>query len=98
MLEQSGGEHGDLRQALAALSQALKRTAIEQQYVEALRANAQEAQRQIFAEKQTAYAKVRSVSAMTQDLQTLERQLWSSMPPAVKSMLDFSANAVNRGG
>ena len=25
---------------------------------------------------------------MTQDLQTLERQLWSSMPQAVKAMLD----------
>jgi len=29
---------------------------------------------------------------MAQDLQNLERQLWSAMPPAVKSMLDFSAN------
>ena len=86
-----------IRQALSALSQALKRTAIEQQYVEALRANAQEAQRQILAEKQTAYAKVRSVSSMTQDLQNLERQLWSSMPPAVKAMLDFSANSGARG-
>jgi conjugative transfer pilus assembly protein TraH len=40
---------------------------------------------------------VRSVSSMTQDLQTLERQLWSAMPPAVKAMLDFSANAGPRG-
>ena len=86
-----------IRQALSALSQALKRTAIEQQYVEALRTSAQEAQRQILAEKQTAYAKVRSVSSMTQDLQNLERQLWSSMPPAVKAMLDFSANSGARG-
>ena len=86
-----------IRQALSALSQALKRTAIEQQYVEALRMSAQEAQRQILAEKQTAYAKVRSVSSMTQDLKNLERQLWSSMPPAVKAMLDFSANSGARG-
>ena len=86
-----------IRQALSALAQALKRTAIEQQYVEALRTSAQEAQRQILAEKQTAYAKVRSVSSMTQDLQNLERQLWSSMPPAVKAMLDFSANSGARG-
>ena len=86
-----------IRQALSALSQALKRTAIEQQYVEALRTSAQEAQRQILAEKQTAYAKVRSVSSMTQDLQNLERQLRSSMPPAVKAMLDFSANSGARG-
>lgn len=86
-----------IRQALSALSQALRRTAIEQQYVEALRTSAQEAQRQILAEKQTAYAKVRSVSSMTQDLQNLERQLWSSMPPAVKAMLDFSANSGARG-
>ena len=86
-----------IRQALYALSQALKRTAIEQQYVEALRTSAQEAQRQILAEKQTAYAKVRSVSSMTQDLQNLERQLRSSMPPAVKAMLDFSANSGARG-
>jgi conjugative transfer pilus assembly protein TraH len=86
-----------IRQALSALSQALKRTAIEQQYVDALRTSAQEAQRQILTEKQTAYAKVRSVSSMTQDLQNLERQLWSSMPPAVKAMLDFSANSGARG-
>jgi len=44
-----------------------------------------------------AYAKVRSVSSMTQDLQTLERQLWSSMPSSVKSMLDFSASSGARG-
>jgi len=37
------------------------------------------------------------VSSMTQDLQNLERQLWSSMPPAVKAMLDFSANSGARG-
>lgn len=86
-----------IRQALAALSQALKRTGIEQQYIDSLRHNAQEAQRQLLAEKQAAYAKVRSVSSMTQDLQTLERQLWSSMPQAVKSMLDFSASSNARG-
>jgi len=86
-----------LRQALSALSQSLQRTAIEQQYIETLRQNAQEAQRQILAEKQAAYAKMRSVSSMTQDLQTLERQLWSSMPSSVKSMLDFSASSGTRG-
>lgn len=86
-----------IRQAMTALSQALKRTAVEQQYVETLRGNAQEAQRQLLTEKQTAYAKVRSVSSMTQDLQTLERQLWSSMPAAIKTMLDFSANSGARG-
>ena len=86
-----------IRQALTALSQTLKRTGIEHEYVETLKHNAQEAQRQLLTEKQTAYAKVRSVSSMTQDLQTLERQLWSSMPPAVKAMLDFSANSGNRG-
>ena len=86
-----------IRQALTALSHTLKRTEIEQEYVETLRSNAQEAQRQLLAEKQTAYAKVRSVSSMTQDLQTLERQLWSSMPQAVKAMLDFSANSGARG-
>lgn len=86
-----------IRQALSALSQALKRTGIEQQYIDAIRENAQEAQRQLLAEKQAAYAKVRSVSSMTQDLQTLERQLWSSMPASVKSMLDFSASSGARG-
>src|SRR3970282_490830 len=86
-----------IRQAMTALSQTLKRTAIEQQYVETLRNNAQDAQRQLLAEKQTAYAKVRSVSSVTQDLQTLERTLWSSMPPAVKTMLDFSGNSGARG-
>ena len=86
-----------IRQAMTALSQSLKRTAIEREYVETLRNNAQEAQRQLMSEKQTAYAKVRSVSSMTQDLQMLERQLWSSMPSAVKSMLDFSANSGARG-
>ena len=40
---------------------------------------------------------MRSVSSMTQDLQSLERQLWAAMPPAVKAMLDFSANAGQRG-
>jgi conjugative transfer pilus assembly protein TraH len=40
---------------------------------------------------------VRSVSAMTQDLQTLERQLWSTMPQAVKSMLDYGAGTGQRG-
>ena len=30
-------------------------------------------------------------------LQTLERQLWSSMPSTVKAMLDFSANSGARG-
>ena len=86
-----------IRQALSALSQALKRSGVEQQYVDTLRQNAQDAQRQLLAEKQTAYAKVRSVSSMTQDLQTLERQLWSSMPPAVKAMLDFSVSSGARG-
>ena len=86
-----------IRQAQAALSQSLKRNGIEQGYVQTLQKNAQEAQRQLLMEKQTAYAKLRSVSSMTQDLQTLERQLWSSMPPAVKAMLDFSANAGVRG-
>jgi conjugative transfer pilus assembly protein TraH len=86
-----------IRQALTALSHTINRTGIEQRYVETLRGNAQDAQRQVLAEKQTAYAKVRSVSSMTQDLQTLERQLWSSMPSAVKSMLDFSTNNGARG-
>jgi conjugative transfer pilus assembly protein TraH len=86
-----------IRQAMTALSQALKRTGIEQQYIDAIRENAQEAQRQLLTEKQAAYAKVRSVSSMTQDLQTLERQLWSSMPSSVKSMLDFSASSGARG-
>jgi conjugative transfer pilus assembly protein TraH len=86
-----------IRQAMIALSQALKRTGIEQQYIDAIRQNAQEAQRQLLTEKQAAYAKVRSVSSMTQDLQTLERQLWSSMPSSVKSMLDFSASSGARG-
>ena len=39
---------------------ALKRTGVEQQYIDAIRENAQEAQRQLLAEKQAAYAKVRS--------------------------------------
>ena len=86
-----------IRQALSALSQVLKRTGVEQQYIDAIRENAQEAQRQLLAEKQAAYAKVRSVSSMTQDLQTLERQLWGSMPSSVKSMLDFSASSGARG-
>ena len=81
-----------LRQALTALSQTLKRSSVEAKYVETLRQNAEDAQRQLAVEKQTAYGKLRSVSAMTQDLQTLERQLWGSMPPAVKAMLDYSAN------
>jgi conjugative transfer pilus assembly protein TraH len=86
-----------IRQAMTALSHTLNRTGIEQRYVETLRGNAQDAQRQLLTEKQTAYAKVRSVSSMTQDLQTLERQLWSSMPAAVKSMLDFSTHHGARG-
>ena len=86
-----------LTQALSALSQALKRTGMEEKYLDSMRTNAQEARRQLLTEKQTAYAKVRSVSSMTQDLQTLERQLWSAMPPAVKAMLDFGANTTPRG-
>jgi conjugative transfer pilus assembly protein TraH len=86
-----------IRQAQGALSQMLKRTSVEQQYVDALRETAQELQRQLLTEKQTAYAKVRSVSSMTQDLQTLERQLWSTMPAGVKSMLDFSGIPAPRG-
>ncbi|MCC6710634.1 MAG: conjugal transfer protein TraH [Gammaproteobacteria bacterium] len=86
-----------LTQALSALSQALKRTGMEEKYMDSMRDNAQEARRQLLAEKQTAYAKVRSVSSMTQDLQTLERQLWSAMPPAIKAMLDFGANITPRG-
>jgi conjugative transfer pilus assembly protein TraH len=86
-----------IRQALAALSHSPGRSEVERQYVEALGANAREAQRQLIAEKQSAYAKLRSVYSMTQDLQNLERQLWSSMPQAVKAMLDFSANSASRG-
>ena len=86
-----------LAQAMAALSHALRRTAVEQKYLDEIRSHAQQARALLLAEKQTAYAKLRSVSAMTQDLQTLERQLWSAMPPAVKAMLDFSANAGPRG-
>jgi conjugative transfer pilus assembly protein TraH len=86
-----------LAQASTALAQALRRSEVEQRYLDELRAHAREAQMQILIEKQAAYAKVRSVSSMTQDLQSLERQLWSAMPPAVKAMLDFSANAGQRG-
>ena len=86
-----------IKQALTALSQSLKRSEVEQHYVENIRTNAMEAMRLIAVEKQTAYGKVRSVSSMAQDLQNLERQLWSAMPPAVKSMLDFSANSGSRG-
>jgi conjugative transfer pilus assembly protein TraH len=86
-----------LTQAMAALSQALRRTEVEEKYLDQIRIHAQQARTQLLAEKQTAYAKVRSVSSMTQDLQTLERQLWSAMPAAVKAMLDFSANAGARG-
>jgi conjugative transfer pilus assembly protein TraH len=86
-----------LAQAGTALSQALRRSEVEQRYLDELRAHTREAQMQILIEKQAAYAKVRSVSSMTQDLQSLERQLWAAMPPAVKAMLDFSANAGQRG-
>lgn len=86
-----------IRQAQTALSHSLKRSELEQQYVETLKGNAQEAQRQIVAEKQAAHTKLRSVSSMTQDLQTLERQLWTSMPSTIKAMLDFSANSAARG-
>ena len=86
-----------IAQAMAALSQALRRTQIEQKYLDSMRDNAQQAQHQLLLEKQTAYAKLRSVSSMTQDLQSLERQLWSAMPPSVKAMLDFSGNAGMRG-
>lgn len=86
-----------IRQAQTALSHSLNRSALEQQYVETLKSNALHAQTQLGAEKQAAYAKLRSVSSMTQDLKTLERQLWSSMPSAIKAMLDFSANSAARG-
>ena len=86
-----------IKQALTALSQSLKRSEVENQYAQNIRTNALEAMKLIAVEKQTAYGKVRSVSSMAQDLQTLERQLWSTMPPAVKSMLDFSANSGARG-
>ena len=39
-----------IRQAMTALSQSLKRTGIEQEYVETLKRNAQEAQRQLLSE------------------------------------------------
>jgi conjugative transfer pilus assembly protein TraH len=86
-----------IKQALTALSQSLKRTEVESRYVENIRTSALDAMKLIAVEKQTAYGKVRSMSSMAQDLQNLERQLWSAMPPAVKSMLDFSTNAGARG-
>lgn len=86
-----------LAQANGALSNALRRSEVEQQYLEDIRQNAREVQRQILAEKQAAYAKVRAVGTMTQDLQQLERQLWAQMPSSVKAMLDFSAGATRRG-
>ena len=86
-----------IRQAQTALSHSLKRSELEQQYVDTLKANAQDAQRQLAAEKQAAYLKLRSVSSMTQDLQNLERQLWTSMPSTIKAMLDFSSNSAPRG-
>ena len=86
-----------LSQAMGALAQALKRTRLEQQYQAKIRHNAETARQMLLAEKQTAYAKIRSVSSLTGDLQSLERQLWSQMPPAVKSMLDYSANAPPHG-
>ena len=81
-----------IKQALSAFSQSLKRSEVEAKYIDNIRASATDALKLIAVEKQTAYGKVRSVSSMAQDLQNLERQLWSAMPPAVKSMLDFSAN------
>jgi hypothetical protein len=54
-----------LAQASTALSQALRRSEVEQRYLDELRAHAREAQMQILIEKQAAYAKVRSVSSMT---------------------------------
>ena len=86
-----------IHQAQTGLLHSLKRSELEQQYVETLKNNTQEAQRQLAAEKQAAYMKLRSVSSMTQDLQTLERQLWTSMPSTIKAMLDFSANTTARG-
>ena len=86
-----------IKQALSAFSQSLKRSEVEAKYVENIRASATDALKLIAVEKQTAYGKVRSVSSMAQDLQNLERQLWSAMPPAVKAMLDFSANTGPRG-
>lgn len=86
-----------LSQAQGALTNALPRSEVEQQYLQDLRQNAREAQRQLIQEKQAAYAKVRSVASMTQDLQRLERQLWSAMPSSVKAMLDFSAGSGRRG-
>ena len=70
---------------------------METRYVENIRTSALDAMKLIAVEKQTAYSKVRSMSSMAQDLQNLERQLWSAMPPAVKAMLDFSTNAGARG-
>ena len=81
-----------IKQALSAFSQSLKRSEVEAKYIDNIRASATDALKLIAVEKQTAYGKVRSVSSMAQDIQNLERQLWSAMPPAVKSMLDFSAN------
>ena len=82
-----------LRQALSALAQSPDRNRLERDALEALRRNADTLRQQIAAEKQAAYARLRSVSALTQDLQNLERQLWGTMPPALKSMLDFSRTA-----
>ncbi len=77
-----------IRKSFSALSQSLKRNEMEKDAIELLRKNAREAQNQILQEKNIAYGKLRSVSAMTQDLQTLERQLWSAMPPAIKGMMN----------
>jgi conjugative transfer pilus assembly protein TraH len=78
-----------LRQAGAALAQATPRSAVERRYLDDLRERARATQAELLQEKQAAYGKVRSVAAMTQDLQRLERQLWGAMPTPVRAMLDF---------
>ena len=82
-----------LDQAKLILSHSLKRNKVETDYVKDIADNVGRARGEIRQEKDVAYAQVRTIASFALDLQVLERQMWTSMPVAVRSMLDFNATA-----
>ncbi|MES2353135.1 MAG: conjugal transfer protein TraH [Pseudomonadota bacterium] len=80
-------------QARTILSHNLKRNETEARYAKEITDNVARARAEIRREKEVAYSEVRTIASFSTDLQMLQRQMWTSMPMGIRSLLDFGASA-----
>ncbi len=80
-------------QASAILAHNVKRSELETAYTKDIIDNVSRARAEIRHEKDLAYSQVRTIASLATDLQILQRQMWTSMPLGIRSLLDFGGNA-----